>query len=214
VTGSTRAADAGGQADPAAAGLILASASPRRAALLRQIGYGRALIVPAAIDPRPQRRELPRDLAKRRALAKAQAVAARHPGHVILAADTVAARGRRILPVPAGEAAAAQCLTLLSSARHRVYGTIVVITPDGRTLMRSALTVVAFKRLSGEEIAGYLASGEWRDQAGGYALDGQAAAFVRMLNGSPSNVLGLPQFETAALLRGAGLRPAPEPVRA
>jgi septum formation protein len=144
----------------------------------------------------------------RRALAKARTVAELYPGHVILAADTVMARGRRILPVPANEDAAAQCLTLLSGARHRVFGSVVVITPDGRTLVRSALTIVAFKRLGGEEIARHLASGEWRDQAGGYALDGQAAAFVRMLNGSPSNVLGLPQFETAALLRGAGLRPA------
>ncbi len=191
--------------------LILASASPRRRDLLAQIGIVPAAITPAAVDEQPRPRELPRALALRLAEAKARLVAAAAPAGVVLAADTVVARGRRILPKPEGPREARQCLALLSGARHRVYGGIAVAEPGGRVRTRLAITIVAFKRLSDDEIEDYLASGEWQDKAGGYAIQGRAAVFVRQMIGSYSNVVGLPLFETAALLRTAGIaarRPA------
>lgn len=189
-------------------GLILASASPRRRDLLRQIGFVPVAVVAPIIDEVPARGELPRALALRLALAKALAVAQAHPHAIVLAADTVVARGRRILPKPADAAEARRCLALLSGARHRVFGGIAVVPPGGRPIARVVTTVVAFKRLDAGEIAAYVASGEWRDKAGGYAIQGRAAAFVRTLSGSYTNVVGLSLFETANLLAGLGLRAA------
>ena len=185
--------------------LILASASPRRLDLLRQIGLTPAAVEPAAIDETPLKAELPRALAQRLARAKAAAVAARNPGAIVLAADTVVACGRRALPKAETEAEARACLSLVSGRRHRVLGAIVVAAPGRKPVERLVTTAVAMKRLSPPEIEAYIASGEWRGKAGGYAIQGRAAAFVRWINGSYSNVVGLDLFETAALLRGVGL---------
>ncbi len=186
--------------------LILASASPRRLDLLRQVGLVPDLIDPPAVDEAPHARELPADHAERIAGAKAAVVAARHPRSFVIAADTVVACGRRILPKAEDEATARRCLALLSGRRHRVIGAVSVIAPDGRRASRLVRTAVAFKRLATHEIDRYLASGEWRGKAGGYAIQGRAAAFVSSLNGSYSNVVGLPLFETHALLMGLGYR--------
>ena len=191
--------------------LVLASASPRRLDLLRQVGLEPAVIDPAGVDEAPLARETPARLAARLAEAKARTVAARHAGAYVLGADTVVACGRRILPEASDEAAARRCLELLSGRRHRVYGGLTVIAPDGRKAARLVTTVVAFKRLEAGEMAAYLRSGEWRGKAGGYAIQGRAAAFVQALNGSYSNVVGLPLCETSALLHGLGYRPPPEP---
>jgi septum formation protein len=188
--------------------LILASASPRRLELLRQIGIAPDLVEPAQIDEAPLKGELPRIHAIRLARAKAEAVALRYGADFVLGADTVVACGRRILPKALDEATARHCLALLSGRRHRVHGGIALAT-EGRTILRSVVTIVAFKRLTPREIADYLASGEWHDKAGGYAIQGRAAAFVASVSGSYSNVVGLPLFETIALLRGAGWTPAP-----
>ncbi len=189
--------------------LILASASPRRLDLLRQIGFPPDRVVPPAVDETPKPGELPPALAARLAAAKADAVAADNADAVIIACDTVVARGRRALPKAETAEQARTCLSLLSGARHRVHGGLVCAAPDGRRLARLVTTQVAFKRLSETEIERYLASGEWRGKAGGYAIQGLAAAFVRALNGSYSNVVGLPLFETAQLLGGLGLTPTP-----
>ncbi|MBF0374598.1 MAG: septum formation protein Maf [Alphaproteobacteria bacterium] len=185
--------------------LVLASASPRRLELLAQIGLVPSAIDPADLDETPRRAELPEPHAARLAEEKARAVAARHPGAVVLAADTVVAVGRRILPKTEDEGEARRCLELLSGRRHRVVGGVCVIGPDGKARSRLVVTTVTFKRLERDEIADYLAGGEWRGKAGGYAIQGRAAAFVRALSGSYSNVVGLPLFETAQLLKGAGL---------
>ena len=187
--------------------LVLASASPRRLELLRQIGFEPDRIDPAAIDESPLLRETPAAYALRLAAAKARAVMPRHPGAYVLAADTVVACGRRILPKPDDEATARKCLELLSGRRHRVYSGIAFATPDGRLAVRRVDSRVAFKRLSEAETAGYLLTGEWRGKAGGYAIQGRAAAFVSWVCGSYSNVVGLPLFETARLLSGLGYRP-------
>ncbi|MGE0726197.1 MAG: nucleoside triphosphate pyrophosphatase [Alphaproteobacteria bacterium] len=184
--------------------LVLASASPRRLDLLRQIGIEPAAIDPAALDESPLPRELPAAHARRLARAKAAAVAARHAGAHVLAADTVVACGRRILPKADDPTTARRCLLLLSGRRHRVFGAVAVVAPDGRMQERLAQTAVLFKRLSAAEIDGYIAGGEWQGKAGGYAIQGTAAVFVRGLVGSHSNVVGLPLFETAALLRARG----------
>lgn len=188
--------------------LILASASPRRLDLLARVGIIPDEVAPAEVDETPEPRELPADLARRLAAAKARDVAERFPGAIILGADTVVARGRRILPKPASEDEARRFLGLLSGSRHRVYGGVSVIDAQGRAHDRLVVTVVAFKRLSAGEIAAYLDSGEWRDKAGAYAIQGRAAAFVKKINGSYSNVVGLPLYETAALLSGLGLAPS------
>jgi septum formation protein len=137
---------------------------------------------------------------------KAAAVAATREGAFVLAADTVVAVGRRILPKADDAATARRCLALLSGRRHRVYGGVVVIAPDGRRVERLVTSVVWVKRLSDAEIAAYLDSGEWRGKAGGYAIQGVAAAFIPRLNGSYSNIVGLPLAETAAILTGLGYR--------
>lgn len=192
---------------PSAASLVLASASPRRVALLEQIGIRPARVVPAEIDETPLRGELPLAYAKRIAAAKIAAVAPAHPGVFLLAADTVVACGRRILPKAEDEATARRCLALLSGRRHRVLGGVEILAPDGRRARRLVTTVVEFKRLTEAEIVEYLAAGEWQGKAGGYAIQGRAAAFIPAINGSYSNVVGLPLAETWAMLQGLGFRP-------
>jgi septum formation protein len=187
--------------------LVLASASPRRLDLLRQIGLEPDRVDPADIDEIPRPGELPPAHAIRLAEEKARAVMPRHPGAYILAADTVVACGRRILPKPLDAASARACLKMLSGRRHRVYGGIALASPDERLTLRRVDSHVAFKRLSDAEIAAYLCSGEWRGKAGGYAIQGRAAALIRWVSGSYSNVVGLPLFETFQLLIGRGYRP-------
>jgi septum formation protein len=189
--------------------LVLASASPRRLDLLRQIGIAPDAVDPADIDETPTKGELPAPHASRLAGEKARLVAARRPGAFVLAADTVVACGRRILPKAEDEKTARRCLLLLSGRRHRVHGGLALVDPGGRLRLRRVDSVVAFKRLSHEELDAYLASGEWHGKAGGYAIQGRAAAFIRFLSGSYSNVVGLPLFETASLLTGSGYRPPP-----
>ncbi len=184
--------------------LVLASASPRRLDLLAQIGLTPAAIDPAELDESPLKGELPAPHAARLAEEKARVVAARHPQAFILAADTVVACGRRILPKAEDERTARKCLDQLSGQRHRVHGGLVLLTPEGKALARTITTVVTFKRLDRTEIEAYIASGEWHGKAGGYAIQGRAAMFVRALNGSYSNVVGLPLYETAQLLKGVG----------
>ncbi|KAF0117816.1 MAG: septum formation protein [Rhodospirillaceae bacterium] len=185
--------------------LVLASASPRRKALLRQMAIVPCIIDPADLDERPVHGETPVAHAERLARAKAAVVAARHGGWHVLAADTVVACGRRILPKAESLDDAARSLALLSGRRHRVVGGVCLHTPSGHTIVRVVTTIVAFKRLDSDEQSAYLATGEWQGKAGGYAIQGRAAAFVRFLAGSYSNVVGLPLYETAALLRGSGL---------
>ena len=187
--------------------LVLASASPRRIELLRQIGIVPDRVDPADIDETPLRNELPPANALRLAREKAQRVMPRHAGAFVLAADTVVACGRRILPKPTDEDTARRCLELLSGRRHRVHSGIALVGPDGRMVVRRVDTRVAFKRLSREEITRYLKSREWYEKAGGYAIQGRAAALIRFISGSYSNVVGLPLFETVQLLAGRGYRP-------
>ncbi|HLJ64425.1 MAG TPA: Maf family nucleotide pyrophosphatase [Stellaceae bacterium] len=184
--------------------IILASASPRRLDLLAQIGVAVARVDPADLDETPLPRELPRAHALRLAAAKARCVALRHQDAFVLAADTVVACGRRLLPKAGDAETAHHCLTLLSGRRHQVWGGVALMTPGGELITRLVLTRVAFKRLEPREIARYLESGEWSGKAGGYAIQGRAARFVRELIGSYSNVVGLPLFETAMLLEGRG----------
>jgi septum formation protein len=184
--------------------LILASASPRRLDLLRQIGIEPDLIDPAEIDESPLKAEPPAKHALRLAQGKAGAVAARQPGAFVLAADTVVACGARILPKAEDEATAKRCLELISGRRHRVYGGIALIGPDGRSAARVAESTVIFKRLNRLEIAAYLASGEWHGKAGGYAIQGRAAAYIRFMSGSYSNIVGLSLYDTRQMLTGLG----------
>src|SRR4051812_9168009 len=182
--------------------LILASASPRRLDLLARIGVVPDAVVPAEIDETPRKGELPIPYAKRIAAAKAAAVA--EAGALVLAADTVVAVGRRILPKAETEAEARAALSLLSGRRHRVHSAVTLIDAEGKARHRLASSVVAFKQLGEAELSAYLASGEWQGKAGGYAIQGRAEALIRMLSGSWSNVVGLPLYETRALLRAAG----------
>ncbi len=188
----------------APASLVLASASPRRRDLLQQIDLAPDVVDPAEIDETPRRGELPAQYAARLARAKADTVAARHDDCFVLAADTVVATGRRILPKPADREAARRCLARLSGGRHRVYGGICVLAPDGRRAQRTVQTQVRMKRLHPTEVQWYLDSGEWDGKAGGYAIQGRASAFVPWINGSYANVVGLPVCETLACLRGLG----------
>jgi len=182
--------------------LVLASASPRRLTLLAQIGVTPDQILAPEIDETPNRHEPPRAYAERMARLKAAAISS--PGHFILAADTVVAAGRRILPKAETEDSARACLALLSGRRHRVITSVVLLAPDGRRGERQVESVVTFARLTEAHLAAYLASGEWQGKAGGYAIQGLAASFIRFLSGSHSNVVGLPLFESAQLLRGFG----------
>lgn len=185
--------------------LILASASPRRLELLARIGVVPNAIDPADIEETPTRGELPAVHAVRVAEEKAAAVAARRPGCVILAADTVVAVGRRILPKAETEDQARACLALLSGRRHRVHSAVTLIDREGRARHRLSTSMVAFKRLTTAEIDAYVAGGEWHGKAGGYAIQGHAEAWIRFLSGSHSGVVGLPLYETRALLEAAGI---------
>ena len=187
--------------------LVLASSSPRRLALLRQVGIEPDHIVEPAIDERALAGELPPGHALRLAGDKARAVADRldAPAYV-LAADTVVACGRRILPKTMDMESATRCLELLSGRRHRVHGGIAVVTPDGRLVTRLVTTQVRFKRLAAGERAAYLDSREWQGKAGGYAIQGRAAAFIPWISGSYANVVGLALVETLGLLEGQGWR--------
>ena len=184
---------------------ILASASPRRLELLKQIGLVPLAVVPADTDETPLKNELPAVYAQRIAHAKAHVVAGKHQGAIILAADTVVACGRRILPKAENEKQARQCLELLSGRRHRVYTAVCIKTPTAIS-QKLVLTQVQFKRLRDTDIAAYIASGEWQGKAGGYAIQGLAAGFIPRINGSYSNVVGLPLAETAQMLEQAGMK--------
>jgi septum formation protein len=184
--------------------LVLASASPRRLDLLRQIGLEPDRVEPAHIDESPKPDETPRRLALRLACEKADAVAMRAPGCFVLAADTVVTVGRRVLPKAEEENQARKCLTLLSGRAHRVMTGVAVIAPDGRRASRLSESRLHFKRLSDKEIDRYLATGEWSGKAGGYGVQGAAGAFVMSLQGSYSGVVGLPLYETWTLLAGLG----------
>ena len=186
--------------------LILASASPRRRELIARLGIEPARVVHADIDETPRKAELPRDYAVRMAREKALAAAdpANDLGAHVLAGDTVVAVGRRILPKAEDEATARACLALLSGRRHRVLTAVALLAPDGTLRERLSETQVRFKSLSDEELGAYLAGGEWHGKAGGYAIQGSAEGLIAWIGGSHSGVVGLPLFETRALLKSAG----------
>ena len=187
--------------------LVLASASPRRRDLLSQIGLEPDLVLATDIDETPRRGELPAAYARRMAYEKATA-ASRFDlpqDAVVLAGDTVVARGRMILPKAETEAEARHCLGLLSGRRHRVLGGIALRLADGRMVSRLVTSRVTMKRLSGEDIDGYIATGDWQGMAGGYAIQGPAAAFIRHIDGSYSNIVGFSLYDIAAMLRGNGV---------
>ena len=189
---------------------VLASGSPRRLALINQAGIEPDALRPAELDETPKKGELPRACANRLARAKADAAMAslraddELQGAYILAADTVVAVGRRILPKAELLDEAAQCLRLLSGRNHRVYTALCLATPKEAVRQRLVETRVRFKRLSEQDMEAYLASGEWRGKAGGYAVQGLAGSFVVKLVGSYTNVVGLPLYETVTLLAGEG----------
>ena len=206
--------DANGVTNGMVVRLILASSSPRRLALLQQVGIEPDALLPADIDETPRKAEPPRELARRLArmkLAAAEAALRAEGGGGptwLLSADTVVAVGRRVLPKAEVPDEAADCLRLLSGRQHRVFTAVCLLSPRGRR-ERIVESRVRFKRLSGRDIQGYLASDEWRGKAGGYAIQGLAGAFVVKLVGSHSAVVGLPLYETMSLLDGEGY-----PVRA
>ncbi len=195
--------------------LILASASSRRLDLLAAAGIVPDRVEASDVDETPLARERPGEMARRLAVAKVQALALKVANstsadeeiQIILGADTVVACGRRILPKPADDSAARASLSLLSGRRHRVYTGIATADRTGRCRDKLVSTVVAFKRLTGDEIEAYVAGQEWRGKAGGYAIQGRAAAFVRFINGSYTNVVGLPLYETLGLLQRSGYPP-------
>ena len=184
--------------------LRLASASPRRLELVKQIGIAPDNIIPADIDETPLPRELPAAYVQRIASAKAQKLATLHKGSIILAADTTVAVGRRILPKTETPEDARACLTLLSGRRHKVLTAVAVVSLAGRIKTRLVTSVVRFKRLSEPEMDAYLATEEWRGKAGGYAIQGQAAALISFISGSYSGIVGLPLHETVSMLKDAG----------
>ncbi|HYM17747.1 MAG TPA: nucleoside triphosphate pyrophosphatase [Micropepsaceae bacterium] len=187
-------------ADPRVLPFILASASPRRRALLAQAGIAPEAIITPDVDERPRKGELPRAYALRLALEKARSVAARAGNTPVLAADTVVACGRRILPKAEAAEEVERCLRLLSGRRHQVLTALVLMNAGESAKSRVVVTRVAFKVLNPSEIADYLKSGEGIGKAGGYAVQGRAEAFVRFINGSYSNVVGLPLYQTLSLL--------------
>ena len=184
--------------------LILASASPRRRELIARLGITPDAIAPADIDETPGKGELPRHYATR--MAREKAAAAASADGFVLAGDTVVAAGRRILPKAEDEATARKCLELLSGRRHRVLSAIALRAPEGAVRERLSETIVMFKRLSAEEIDAYIDSGEWDGKAGGYAIQGLAEGLISRIHGSHSGVVGLPLYETRALLRAAGFQ--------
>jgi septum formation protein len=189
---------------------VLASASPRRLQLLDRVGLTPDLLNPSDVDELPHKRETPRALSIR--LAKEKALRALEmplvkelgPNAFVLAADTVVGLGRRVLPKAETVDEARDCLSLLSGRSHWVYSTVCLIAPGKKISTRCVETKVRFKRLSREDVDSYIASNEWRGKAGGYAIQGRAEAFVRLLSGSHSAVVGLPLYETVHLLEGAG----------
>ncbi|MFV3074329.1 Maf family protein [Niveispirillum fermenti] len=185
--------------------LILASGSPRRRELLAQIGLVPDMIDPADIDETPLKDELPPAHATRLSREKAAIVAARHAGAVVLAADTVVGLGRRILPKADDADTARRCLALLQGRRHRVYTGVALVGADGRCWNRVVESQVIFRTLSPAEIDQYIATGDWKGKAGGYAIQGLASLFVRQMGGSYSNVVGLPLTEVSGMLRAAGI---------
>ena len=187
--------------------LVLASASPRRLDLLAQIGVQPDLVCAADLDETPQKGELPAAYAHRIAVAKAQAVGAGHDG-LILAGDTVVACGRRILPKAETADSASACLRLLSGRQHRVYGGIALITADQKLLARVVCSKVRFRRLNAVDIDACIAAGDWQGKAGGYAIQGFAARYIRYIDGSYSNIVGFSLYDVAALLDTAGYQPS------
>ena len=185
--------------------LVLASASPRRLELLARLGVAPARIIATDINESPLLREIPRVHAVRLAAEKARAANGQCPGAVVLAGDTVVGLGRRILPKAEDEATARRCLAALSGRRHRVFSAVAVIDAAGKLREALSETIVRFKVLTEQEIAAYLAGGDWRGKAGGYAIQGSAEGFCAWLAGSHSGVIGLPLYETRRLLRAAGL---------
>jgi septum formation protein len=192
-----------GAAGPA---LVLASASPRRLDLLAQVGVTPDRVDPADIDETPLRDETPRRHALRLAQEKARVVAARSPDAFVLAADTVVAVGRRILPKAETRDDVRYCLKLLTGRNHKVFTGVALIAPDGREASRLVETRVGFKRLSEAERDGYIESGQWKGKAGGYGVQGLAGGFITDIQGSYPSVVGLPLYETLNLLSGLGYR--------
>lgn len=184
--------------------LILASSSPRRVSLLDDIGITPDQILPADIDETQKEGECPRDLAMRLALEKGAVVARKEPGALVLAADTVVACGRRVLPKAKDEVDVYKCLSLLSGRRHHVYTGVALYKADGTIQKKLCDSVVAFKRLTDSEIEDYVATGEGIGKAGGYAIQTQAGRYIKFVSGSYSNIVGLPLFETSQLLQSAG----------
>lgn len=186
--------------------LILASASPRRLELLSQIGIKPDAVIPADIDETILKGELPKTLALRLAKSKAEKIADANPKAFILAADTVVACGRRLMDKPTDASDARRILEILSGRRHKVYGGLCLIAPDGKSRARLCETTVSFRRLSEKEIAAYIDSGEWEGKAGAYAIQGMAATFTKFLSGSHSNVIGLSLYDVSAMLDAAGYK--------
>ena len=187
--------------------IVLASASPRRRDLLCQIGIEPAAIIPTDIDETPHQRELPPRYALRMADEKARAIVLPdgiNDGAVVLAGDTVVAVGRRILPKAETQDQARSCLALLSGRRHRVYGGIALRLTDGTLRSRLVTSSVIFKRLHRDEIDAYIATGDWQGKAGGYAIQGPAAAYIRYIEGSYSNIVGFSLHDVSALLAASG----------
>ena len=187
--------------------LVLASASPRRLDLLAQIDVHPDFVSPAGLDETPKKGELPAAFARRLAVAKAQSVALSHEG-LILAGDTVVACGRRILPKAETVDSAINCLRLLSGRQHRVYGGVALVTPDRRLLVRVTCSKVKFCRLTSADLEASIAAGDWHGKAGGYAIQGFAAKYIRYISGSYSNVVGFSLYDVQALLKAAGYRSA------
>lgn len=187
--------------------LILASASPRRTELLAAAGIVPNQTIPAEIDETPRKGEPPETYVLRMAIEKAQKIVDTHPGKVVLAADTVVVCGRKLLLKAESEAEAAAFLKRLSGRRHRVMTAVAVINAQGTLAVKRVETRVAFKALSTHDIARYIESGEWRGKAGSYAIQGKAASFIPWINGSHTNVIGLPMTEALNLLAQAGVYP-------
>lgn len=188
--------------------LILASASPARAALLESVGITPDHIIPADIDEIPRTKELPAAFAKRMGEEKALAVSTHHPNAFIIAADTIAAAGRRIIGKAETEEEACKTLSLLSGRRHKVHTGLCIIAPSGKKLTRLVTTIVQFKRLHEKELETYLKSGQWQGKSGCYGIQSKAGGFIQSINGSFSNVVGLPLCETLNLLEGLGFHGA------
>ena len=186
--------------------LILASASPRRLQLMAQLGLEPTKIVPADIDETAHKSEMPLAYAKRMADEKASLIASRHPEGFIIGGDTVAAVGRRILPKAETEDDVRHCLSLLMGRSHRVYGGLALICPDGRKIVKASISHVVFKRLDKGDIDSYIAQGDWQGKAGGYAIQGAAARYIKQIRGSYSQIMGLDLYLLSNMLTGAGYR--------